>query len=70
MKDTPYYKIFADIYNYMKAYYPTKKDDEYWKSLLEEARNIYKKYQDTEQGEFVKALVLAVQEELDREYKR
>ena len=70
MKDTPYYKIFGDIYNYMKAYYPAKEDDEYWKRLLDEANDIYKKYQDTEQGEFVKSLVLAVLEELERDYKR
>ena len=70
MKDTPYYKIFADIYNYMKAYYPTKEDDKYWENLIDEANDICKRYQDTEQFEFVKALVLAVMGELEMESRR
>ena len=66
MKDTPYFQIFGDAYTLMKSYYPPKDHDEYWQSLLDEANDIYKRYQDTEQGEFVKALVVAVSKELER----
>jgi hypothetical protein len=67
MKSTPYYTIFTDIYNLMKNAYPARAEDEYWKNLLIEGNSIYKKYEDTAQGGFVKSLVVAVLNELERE---
>ena len=66
MKNTPYFKIFADIYNFMKSHYPAREDSKYWRIMLDEADNLYRKYRDTKQGDFMKALVLAVTEELER----
>lgn len=61
MKGTPYFRIFADVYRFMEAHYPSNYD-----GVVEDANEINDRYKDTAQGNFVHDIMLAILAELDR----
>ena len=68
-KDSNYYKIYADIWNFHKQFCEIKTNDEYWQQVVGTAEMLYEKYSQTSEKEFVKRLVVTVLDELERIYK-
>lgn len=69
-KDSNYYKIYADIWNFHKQKFcEVEANDEYWRRVVDAADALYEKYSQTEEKEFVKRLVVAVLNELERIYR-
>lgn len=69
-KESIYWKIYSDIWNFHKKYYDVQESDQFWDSVISEGSSIYKKYADKPEGEFAKNLVLNVIDELERTYRR
>lgn len=67
-KESIYWKIYGDIFALHKKYVEPIDADEFWGELVAESNNIYKKYKDLPEGEFAKALLLAVAAEIERSY--
>lgn len=61
-----YWNLYKDVWNFHKKYSKVQTDDEYWQSLIDEGRQISKKYNN---AKFAIALLLAVIDELERIYK-
>lgn len=61
-----YWNIYKDVWNFHKKYADVKEDDAYWEAVVNESGLITKQYNECN---FVRALVLAVVEELERIYK-
>ena len=61
-----YWNLYKDIWDWHKKYSVVLDTDEYWDNVCSDGRAISKKYQ---QCEFVRALVLAVIRELERNAK-
>ena len=66
MRDTPYFKVFRDVWGFMGVHYPVTDDPDYWGNLVDDAAAVYRKWAATEYGTFVKALLLDIVEELER----
>ena len=69
-KDSVYWKIYADIWGFHKKFADVREDDEYWEKVVNDAGELYKKYEKRLEGEFAKKLTLDVLDELDRIYRR
>ena len=65
-KDSNYYKIYADIWNFHKQFCEIKTNDGYWQQVVGTADMLYEKYSQTSEKEFVKRLVVTVLDELER----
>lgn len=69
-KDSIYWKIYADIWDFHKKYADVKGDDSYWEQVVNDAGELYKKYENQPEGEFAKKLILNILDELERVFKR
>lgn len=58
-----YFAIYQDIWKFHKKYINDTRNDDFWKSLVEDGEKISSKYS---QCKFVIALVLAEMEEIER----
>lgn len=66
LKKTPYWNIYADLFNYFKAFMPVQNSEEYWDKAIEEGEKLYQKYQDTKEKKFVCDELISIQKELQR----
>lgn len=69
-RESVYWSIYGDIWNFHKKYCEVRTDDDYWQSVVDESNAIYKKYRDEPEGEFCKRLILEIISELERIYRR
>lgn len=69
-KDSVYWEIYGDIFNFHKKYYDIRDDDKYWDEVIQKASEAYKKYEGKPELEFAKQLALSVVDELERTYRR
>lgn len=69
-KDSIYWKIYADIWGFHKKFADVKSDDSYWEQVVNDAGELYKKYENQPEGEFAKKLILNILDELERVFKR
>jgi len=60
------YQLIVDLWRLFRNYQPVRKDDEYWQSLLEQAKEFASQHGDTELS---KDLVMAVVIEIERRMK-
>ena len=68
-KDSVYWQIYGDIWNFHKKYCDIQESDEYWDFVVSEGGSIYKKYADKPEGGFAKQLMLCVIDELERKFR-
>ena len=68
-KETAYWTLYADIVNFHRKYAEVRESDEYWSAVVDEASELYKKYESIPEKEFAKQLILTVLDELERIYK-
>lgn len=61
-----YFEIYKDVWNFHKKYQQIQSTDEYWEAVINESNQISKKYDNCK---FVRALLLAIVDELERVYK-
>ncbi len=66
IKKTPYWNIYADVFNYFKASMPVQNSDEYWDRVCDEGDKLYEKYKETKEGSFVADQIVDIQKELQR----
>lgn len=69
-KNSIYWKIYADIWGFHKKFADVKGDDSYWEQAVNDAGELYKKYENHPEGEFAKKLILNILDELERVFKR
>lgn len=69
-KDSVYWQIYGDVWNYHKKFADIQESDEYWDNVVKFTGEVYRKYEGKPEGEFAKQLVLCVVDELDRTYRR
>ena len=62
MKGTIYYQVFREVYQLMNKHYGSGDYDQ----MLDDADDLAKKYKDTDAFIFVKALLVAILQELER----
>ena len=68
-KSTVYWKIYGDVFAFHKKFAEVQENDEYWSAVVDEASELYKKYESIPEKEFAKQLILTVLDELERIYK-
>lgn len=68
-KESVYWTLYADIVNFHRRYAEVRESDEYWSAVVDEASELYKKYENVPEKEFAKQLILTVLDELERIYK-
>ena len=66
LRNTIYFEINAEVWNFFKQALPAQSDDQYWASVLAEGERIAKKYKDTAQATFARDQIFAVVNELER----
>lgn len=66
LRNTIYFQISTETWNFFKQSLPTRNSDEYWASILAEGERIAKKYEDTAQATFAKDQLFAIINELER----
>lgn len=66
LRNTIYFEINAEVWNFFKRSLPIQNSDQYWASILTRGEEIVKKYEDTAQATFAKDQVFAVVSELER----
>ena len=64
IKDTIYWQIFSDIWAFFKRHAEIRQID--WQVAVDEASMLGGRYENTPQFEFVKRVVLATMDELER----
>lgn len=69
-KDSIYWKIYGDVWNYHKKFADIQESDEYWDDVVETAGEVYRKYEGKPEHEFAKSLILNVVDELEGIYRR
>lgn len=58
-----YWNLYKDVWNFHKKYSKVQTDDAYWRSVMDESRQIANQYGN---HEFALALLVAVINELER----
>lgn len=66
LRNTIYFEINAETWNFFKSSLPVQDNDRYRASILTRGEEIVKKYEDTAQATFAKDQVFAVVSELER----
>lgn len=66
LRNTIYFEINAETWNFFKSSLPVQDNDRYWASILAGGERISKKYEDTAQATFAKDQVFAIISELER----
>lgn len=69
-KDSVYWTLYSDIWNFHKKFADVREDDAFWEQVVDEAGVLYKKYDGLPEQEFAKQLVLNVLDELERIFRR
>lgn len=64
LKNTLYWQLFQDIWNYAKKYFEVKSAD--WEAVISEAEKIRKKYIGTDQEEMARSIMKVMLEEIQR----
>lgn len=65
LRNTIYFEINAETWNFFKSSLPVQDNDSYWASILTRGEEIVKKYEDTQQAQFAKDQVFTIISELD-----
>lgn len=69
MKNSIYWKIYQDIFQLHKKYFLFAGDDDaYWSNFIHDSGIIFKKYENVEEFSFVKDLLMALSDEVERIY--
>lgn len=68
-KQTVYWSIYMDVFNLHKKFSEPEGGDEFWSTLVSEVDAVHSKYRASPEGEFAKKLLLAVAEEVERNYR-
>lgn len=66
LKNSAYWQIFGDVWQYFKQFYPPQSDDEYWDKVVAEIESLMIKYKGSEGEKLAQDLILAVLTELER----
>lgn len=66
LRNTIYFEINAETWNFFKSSLPVQDNDRYWASILTRGEEIVKKYEDTQQAQFARDQIFAVVNELER----
>lgn len=66
LRNSIYFQINAEVWNFFRQALPVKDDDRYWNEILKKGEEITKKYEDTQQAQFAKDQVFAIIGELER----
>lgn len=66
LRNTIYFEINAETWNFFKQSLPIQNSDQYWASILTRGEEIVKKYENTQQSQFAKDQVFAIISELER----
>lgn len=66
LRNTIYFEINAETWNFFKSSLPVQDNDSYWASILTRGEEIVKKYEDTQQAQFARDQVFAIIGELER----
>lgn len=66
LRNTIYFEINAEVWNFFKQALPIQNSDQYWASILTRGEEIVKKYEDTAQATFARDQIFAVVNELER----
>lgn len=61
----PIYNMFTDSWKFYRKYADVQQSDEYWKAVIDEARQVAEKY---DNAKLIIALILAAIGELERKY--
>lgn len=61
-----YFNIYKDVWNFHKKYQNVQMDDAYWNAVIHDSTEIAERY---ENNDFVRGLLLAITDELERFYK-
>lgn len=64
------WQFFQDYYNFRQKFYEPEITEEWFEKLSKEADKMSKKYENTSIKEYVKSMILAHLEDIDRRYKR
>lgn len=64
-----YFSVWRSAWDYHKEYADMTGTDEEWDRAVDEAGKVIKRYDNTAQFDFAKALILAVLDELERREK-
>ena len=73
MRQTPYYKIYADVYGLLSRNLPVRCDDDaYWDAAIKDADTLYRAYNqnDAPGNAYARKLILETMDELERISKR
>ena len=70
LKDSIYWQIFGDVWNFFKKFSDVEETDAYWEAVVNESAVLYEKYKSTKENVFAKGLLLNVINELEQVYKR
>lgn len=65
LRNTIYFEINAETWNFFKQALPIQNSDEYWASILAEGERIVEKYKNTQQSQFAKDQVFTIINELE-----
>ena len=68
MRQTPYFKIFADVYSLLADNLPVKTDESYWEAVHKKADMLYRQYNkgDAPGNKYACRLILDTMDELGR----
>lgn len=66
LKNSVYWQVFGDVWQYFKEFYPPQSNDEYWDAAVGEIENLIGKYQGGAGEKLAQDLILAVLTELER----
>ena len=58
-----YFEVYRDCWNFHKEHSKVLNSDEYWESVIDKSREIYKKY---DNSKFVRDILIAIISELER----
>lgn len=66
LRNSIYFQINAEAWNFFKSSLPAQNSDQYWASVLAEGERLARKYEGTAQSEFARDQIFAVVNELER----
>lgn len=66
LRNSIYFQINAEAWQFFKQALPVQDNDRYWGEILTEGEKVVKKYENTQQSQFAKDQVFAAISELER----
>lgn len=70
LKNTPYWTLFGEVWNFAKKNFDVQGTDEYWSRVTEEAQELQRKYRGTEQEEMARDMARALVAEITRIHQK